>query len=217
MDTPGGIVIRPPKRIYDPTFWPLQHFVHVQDDGDGRGLAILQAMPGAVSYQADGTLELIAMRNATRERAFGLINLPANPASGHERTSYAFDYALLFTPSGDWRDNDIPLAAQSLISSPWDDAERAALHNLADSIVTTDCPDVRVMAVKPATRGEGGGIVRLYTHALPESPVMVTAHHFTVTGAFLCDARERDLGPLEVQDSTVRVAMPGTIATIRLL
>lgn len=216
MDTPGGVAIRPPKRIYDPTFWPLQHFVHIRDDGDGRGLAILQAMPGAVSYQADGSLELVAMRNATREKAFGLINLPANPASGHERTSYAFDYALLFTPSGDWRDNDIPVAAQSLIGSPWDDPKRTVLRNLADSIVTTDCPDVRVTAVKPASRGEGI-IVRLYTPALPASPVVVTVHHFTVTGAFLCDARERDLGPLEVRDGTVRVAMPGTITTLRLL
>jgi hypothetical protein len=38
-----------------------------------------------------------------------------------------------------------------------------------------------------------------------------------VIRAFLCDARERDLEPLEVQDSAVRVVMPGTVSTIRLL
>jgi hypothetical protein len=216
MDAPGGIVIRPPKRIYDPTFWPLQQFAHVQNDSDGRGLAILQAMPGAISYQPDGSLELVALRNATRERIFGLIGIPGNPASGHERGSYAFDYALFFTPSGDWRDNDIPSVARSTFSNPWDDPERATLHSLVASAVTTDCPEVWVTAVKPASRGEGV-IVRLHTPALLESPVMVTSHHFKEKGACLCDARERDLWPLEVQDGTVRVALPGTIATIRLL
>ena len=216
MDAPGGVVIRPPKRIYNPTLWPFQQFAHVQDDGDGRGLTILQAMPGAISYQSDGSLELVALRNATRERVFGLIGIPGNPASGHERGSYAFEYALFFTPSGDWRDNDIPSVARSTFQNPWDDPERVALHSLVAPAVTTDCPDIWVTAVKPASRGDGV-IVRLYTPALPESPVMVTARDFTVKGAFLCDARERDLGPLEVQDGTVRVAMPGTVATIRLL
>jgi len=72
------------------------------------------------------------------------------------------------------------------------------------------------MAIKPASRGEGI-IVSLYAPALPESDVLVTAHHFPVVKAFLCDARERDLGSLEVQDGTVQLAIPGTIATIRLL
>jgi alpha-mannosidase len=216
MDTPGGVVVRPPKRIYDPTFWPLQHFAHIQDDDDGRGLAILQAMPGAVSYQSDGSLGLVALRNATREKAFGFISIPGNPASGHVRTNYAFDYALLFTQSGNWRDNDIPLIARSIANSPCHHPERPVLRSLAASTVTTDSPDVWIMAVKPASRGEGV-IVRLYTPALPESPIMVFAHHFKVIGAFLCDARERDLGPLGVQDNTVRVTMQGTITTIRLL
>ena len=216
MDAPGGVVIRPPRRIYDPTFWPFQQFAHVQDDGDGRGLAILQAMPGAISYQPDGCLELVALRNATRERVFGLIGIPGNPASGHEREGYAFEYALLFTPSGDWRENGIPSIARSTFDDLWDDPERVALHNLAATAFTTDCPGVWVAAVKPASRGVGV-IVRLYTPALPESPVMVTAHDFEVQEAFLCDARERDLERLEVQDSSIRVAMPGTVATIRLL
>ncbi len=71
-------------------------------------------------------------------------------------------------------------------------------------------------AIKPASRGEGV-IVRLFSPSLPESDVMVTAQYFTITDAFLCDARERDLGPLELRDGTVKLPMPGTIATIRLL
>jgi len=64
---------------------------------------------------------------------------------------------------------------------------------------------------------ENGCTVLLDALVLPESDVMVTAHHFPVVKAFLCDARERDLGSLEVRDGTVQLAMPGTIATIRLL
>lgn len=216
MDTPGGIVVRPPKRIYEPTFWPLHHFVHLQDDDTGRGLAILQPMPGAISYQPNGQLELVAMRNATREKVFGLIGIPGNPASGHERESYAFEYALLFTQNGDWQDNNIHFVARGIANNPWSNSRDTELRRLADSVVTTDSTDVWVTAIKPASRGEGV-IVRLYTPVLPESPVVVTAPYFKVIGAFLCDARERDLRPLEVQDGTIRVAMPGTVATIRLL
>ncbi|MGB6421281.1 MAG: hypothetical protein WBF05_05530 [Anaerolineales bacterium] len=52
---------------------------------------------------------------------------------------------------------------------------------------------------------------------MPESDVMVTAHHFPVVKAFLWDARERDLGSLDVRNGTVQLVMPGTIAAIRLL
>ena len=45
MDTPGGVVFRPPKRIYNPTFWPLHLSIHIQNEGNGRGLAILQVLP----------------------------------------------------------------------------------------------------------------------------------------------------------------------------
>jgi hypothetical protein len=216
MDTPGGLVTRPPKRIYDPTFWPFQQFVHIQDDGGGQGLAVFQTVPGAVAYQPNAGLELVALRNATREKVFGLIVIPGLPASGHEKTAYSFDYALMFTQSGDWRENDLPDIAQSIGNDLWDNAERELLYNFAVSAVTTDSANVRVVAIKPASRGKGI-IVRLYTPALPESDVQLTAHHFTIESAFLCDARERDLGPLEVRDGTVLLTMPGTIATLRLL
>jgi len=208
MDSPGGVVSRPTHRIYDPTFWPFQHFVHVRDDESGRGIALLGAVPGAVSFQPDGTLELVALRNATREKLFGAIGIPGNPACGHERDRYSFDYAFLVTENGDWRDNDIASAARSIVSSPW--------GTLANSIVTTDSPDVRVAAIKPASRGEGI-IVRLCASVVPESKVVVSTRDLSVARAFLCDARERDLGPLDVRDGTITVTMRGTIASIRLL
>ena len=216
MDTPGGVVTRPPRRIYQPTFWPLQHFIHLQDDDDGSGLAVLLAMPGAISFQPDGSIELAALRNATREKILGIIGVPGNPAVGHEKMDYAFDYALFFTQAGDWQENDIPSAAQNVVNNPWDSPDRAALRSHAASIITTDCPDVCVTAFKTASRGEGI-IVRLYAPSLPKSDVIIAAHHFTINKAFLCDARERDLGPLEVRNGVARVAMPGTSATIRLV
>jgi len=216
MDTPGGIVVRPLKRIYDPTFWPLHHFVHIQEDNNGRGLAILQPMPGAISCKQDGEIELVAMRNATREKVFGLIGIPGNPASGHEREDYFYEYALLFIENGDWLENKIHLKAREIAKNPWSDPRESTLRDLADSIITTNSPDVWVTTVKPASRG-GGIIVRLQTPVLPDSQVLVASTHFKVEKAFLCDARERDLEPLDVQDGVVRITMRGTIATIRLL
>ena len=212
MDTPGGLVERASRRFYDPTFWPLHTFAHLQDGATGRGLAVLQPLPGAISFQPDGQLELVAMRNATREKAYGLINLPANPASGHEREDYAFEYGLLFTPGGDWRENAIHRAARDFANP----SGETALQALAGSLVVTDSEDVWVTAVKPASRG-AGIIVRLVSPCVPDAPLWVRAPYFNVTSAVLCDARERDLAELEVQHGAVRLGMTGTIATIRLL
>jgi hypothetical protein len=216
MDEPGGIVVRPPRKIYDPTFWPLQHFLHVQDDADGRGVALSLGRPGAAAYRPDGRLEAIALRNATRERAFGWLPILATPASGHEQSTHAFDYAITFTPAGDWRDNDLWLTARSIVDGPWSMTDRIELRKLVTSIMTTDRPDVVVTAVKPASRGDGL-VVRLLTFTTPGPPVALTARGRTVKTASLCDTRERDLEPLEVRAGTVHLTMPGNIATVRLL
>ena len=217
MDAPGGVVTRPLTRYYEPTFWPLQHFVHLRDPQSGRGLALMQRLPGAVSVQPDGSVEAVAFRNAQHEVAYGLIGLPACPAHGHEREPYGFDYAFLFTEAGDWQANGVAEAVHAMVSGgPWESAGRPELRRLAGSVVTTDTAGVWVTAVKPASRGEGV-IVRLASSAVPTTPVTITANTLPVVRAFLCDARERDLAPLEVVDGTIRVEMHGTIATLRLL
>ncbi|MEA1958635.1 MAG: hypothetical protein U9N44_03040 [Chloroflexota bacterium] len=216
MDQPGGAVIRPPRKIYDPTFWPMQSFVHILDGASGRGVALFTELPSAVSYRPDGRIELIALRNAVRERAFGFLPIPANPAIGHEREPCIFDYSIMFTPSGDWRENGIPAIARKLLETPWDDAGRAALRRLAASVTIVDRPDVFVTVVKPASRGDGI-IVRLETLTAAGSPVALTLGGRTVRAAFLCDARERDIEPLVVRDGSAVVVMPGNIVTARLL
>lgn len=217
MDTPGGVITRQSEKIYRPTFWPYQHFVHLYDPVSDKGLAVLQPCPGAVAYDGGGRLDLVIARNATRERAYRLIALPCNPAEGHEREPYAFEYALLFTSGGDWQASGVHLHVPQAMDSPWSAGpEERALRRMAGQVVAVDNPAVNVIAVKPASRGQGI-IVRLYSPRLPASPVTVTLRAFQAEHAYLCDARERDLGPLEVRDGAVRVAMPGTIATIRLL
>jgi len=224
MDQPGGVVVRPFQKIYHPTFWPLQRFVHIQDAADSRadaqadgwGVALCLGRPGAVSCRPDGRLEVIALRNATRERAFGFLPLLATPASGHERSIHAFDYAILFTPAGDWRDNGIELVARSMADTPWDMTGRPELRQLVASLVTTDRPDVVVTTVKPASRGDGL-VARLLTLTTPGPSTAVMLRDHIVKRAYLCDARERDLERLDVRAGVVHLIMPGTIATIRLL
>ncbi|MBW2361996.1 MAG: hypothetical protein JRG84_13890 [Deltaproteobacteria bacterium] len=216
MDQPGCVASRPIQKFFDPTFWPFQSFLHLHDEKRGPGFAFSTGMPGAACYRPQHGLEAVALRNATRERAFGFLPIPGMPAAGHERSDHAFDYAIRFTQAGDWRDNDIPLAADGMAASPWDTSDRAELRALAASVVTTDRPDVVVTAVKPASRG-AGMIVRLTTLGASGSSVCVAARGRSIIAASLCDARERDIEELEILEGSARLTMPGGIASVRLL
>jgi hypothetical protein len=216
MDANGGVVIRPLERLYNPTFWPVQSFVHLQEEAGGPGVAFCLDLPGAVSCRPDGCLEAVALRNAVRERAFRFVPIPAMPASGHERSAHDFDYAILFTASGDWKANSIPLVAGTVAETPWDSGDRMALRDMGNSAVSSSQPEVIVTAVKTASRGEGF-IVRLCTLSSPGARAVIAVRDRPVRQAFLCDARERDLEPLPVEAGAAHVTMPGTIATVRLL
>jgi hypothetical protein len=215
MGQPGGVVARPPHKVYQPTFWPVQQFVHLQDDEGGHGLALFVRLPSAITYHRGGRLEVVAVRNATGERAFGFVPFPATPARGRERRPYAFDHALLFTTEGDWRENAVDALAHSAASTPWQRDGHEDLRRRTAALVTTDRPDVFVTALKSASRGEGL-IVRLQTFAQTGARVTLTLKGHELQAASLCDARERDLRPLEVHESTVELMMPGTLATVRL-
>jgi hypothetical protein len=214
MDVPGGVVDRPLKKWYDPTFWPMQRFVHVRDRVSGRGIALLPALPGAVSCIETGRVEVVALRNAVREKMFGVIPIPAMPATGHERSSYTFEYALLFTVSGDWRENGIDVLSMAQGVS-YDD-EMGSLRAQVKGLVAIDCDDVAVTTVKPASRGEGI-IVRLMTYTGTRKQVSISIQGRKLADAHLCDARERDLQRLDVDGGVVHLLMSGNIATVRLL
>jgi hypothetical protein len=216
MDVPGGFVVRPLKKFYDPTFWPAQQFVHVRDHASDNGVAVLLALPGAVSCSAEGRVQAVALRNAVREKMYGLIPIPAMPATGHERYSYTFEYALLFTASGDWHVNGIDVLSRQIVHSPLAGDELAPVRSLIKGLVATDRGDVAVTVVKPASRGQGI-IVRLITYTNSGTKVTLSMRDRAVIGAYLCDARERDLDRLEVSGGAVRLTMPGNIATVRLI
>jgi hypothetical protein len=216
MDTPGGVVSRSCEKIYSPTFWPFQHFLHVRDRNSERGLALYQNLPGAASFASNGELQVVALRNAPRERAYHFLPLSGNPAKGYERDAFTFVYALEFTPGGDWIQNNLAQKAYARDLNPWADPSYTCLRQLAEGQIRTDRTDVWVIANKPATRGKGR-IVRLYTLAAPHQPVSLSFAHEEIEEAYLCDARERDIRPLEVRDGLVHGTLPGTIASVRLI
>ena len=49
----------------------------------------------------------------------------------------------------------------------------------------------------------------------PRPAVRLSIYHMEVSKTTLCDARERDMGRLEVRGATVRLSMPGAIVTVR--
>jgi hypothetical protein len=217
MDTPGGIVSRPPRRQYDPTFWPFQHSFRLDDDRlPAAGVALYAGMPGAASCTPDGRVELIAFRNAVHERAFGAFPLPGMPVSGRDDAVQVLSYAISFLPESDRVDRGNPLSARRACDDPRQDGGRTALCDLVSSLAATDRSDVAVMTVKRASRGRGL-IVRLGTHTAAGQPVVLGLPGRRVETATLCDARERDLGLLEVHEGSVRFTMPGNIAAVRVI
>jgi hypothetical protein len=224
MDMPGGIIRRPAKKIYDPTFWPLQHGMYIPGEEQDAGVTLWLSQPGAVAYEPGQYFEIVALRNATRERAFGFLTIPGMPATGHEREVHTLDYALRFTAPA-FTEVALPYADDGP-RPPWDDA--AALikkggslrQNVAD-LIMVDPPHVRVMAAKPATHREGI-IVRLFAPRPPEGPVQLKVQGYAVKAAYLCDAREHDLRALDFQSdpsqliSSGSLTMSGAIATVRL-
>jgi hypothetical protein len=83
MDVTGGVAERQPSKTFEPTFWSAQSFAHVRDREEGPGLALFTAIPAAVGALGTG-MEWIVARNAGKERAFGLLPIPAFPARGDE-------------------------------------------------------------------------------------------------------------------------------------
>jgi hypothetical protein len=216
MDTPGGVVSRACEKGYSPTFWPFQHFLHIRHEGSERGLALYQNLPGAASFNPDGTLQVVALRNAPRERAYHVLPLSGNPAKGYERDTFTFNYGVEFTRGGDWIENKLAQKAYAGVLNPWTDPADICLRRQAEGQIRINRTDVWVWANKPATRGRGR-IVRLYTLTAAHQAVTLRSIHREIQEAYLCDARERDIRPLEVHEGKVHLTLSGTITTVRLI
>jgi hypothetical protein len=213
MENPGGIITRNQEKLYSPTFWNVQQFSFIQDNTTSAGVAIFFENSGAIALRPKGILEPIALRNAQREIAYGILPIPATPAVGNELEDCTFTCALLFTAEGDWKQNNLPNQARNLQSPPWT-AEKIHPTPFISQLFTTNRPDVIITSIKPAWRGNGI-IIRLFAYA----PVDTIAHVYAkmpIEQATLCDARERDISSLQVDGRSVILPVLNSITTIRV-
>lgn len=216
MDVPGGFLRRPVTRIYDPTYWAARSFVHLHDPQSDAGLAVLLNGPACIGQVRPGVLEWLVLRNAPRERAYGFLPLLAHPASGNDPDEHAIECAVGFTAEGDFRHNQLARQVDRVLADAWLAPGRPDIDALADSLFTTGRQDVVVTAAKPAHHGEGL-VVRLHHVGAGNGHVQLGAGALQIDGARLCDARERDLGDLAIQDGQVSVPLQGAITSVRLL
>lgn len=217
MDVPGGIVERGAYKLYDPTFWAARSFAHHPAQGGGHGLVAFLGGPASAALHA-GALEWVALRNATRERAFGFLPVLAHPATGTSPEEQTLDYAVWYSPPGDFRALELPRLARRALGEhplPVCDALRE-LQPMAEAVVRVDRREVLVSAVKTASRG-AGLVVRLQSHA--PRPLTVRLHCTVrpLVAARLCDARERDLGELELVGGNAIVPVDSALTSVRLL
>ncbi len=213
MEAPGGRVTRPLARVYPRVFWPAQRFLYAPHPGGGRGLALLLRFPGAVAVSADGNVEMIAFRNALRERAYRLLPLPAMPATGVERERTALRFALGFPRAEEAA--ALPAWSRALAFAPWSSAEERLAGEVTRRLVEVNSGGAFVSALKPAWRGEGV-ILRLVAPDAPLPPVRVRWKGGSLSHAWLCDARERDLRPLKVEGEDIIVPVERAVVTVRI-
>jgi hypothetical protein len=204
MDVPGGVVRRPAHKLFDPTYWPARSFAHFR--GADRGMAVFFAGLGCVSSDGGGSVEWVVLRNAPREVAFGFLPILAHPASGTDTDEHEVDYAVCLTPSGDWRKNRLPQTAAQVLEDRLPPA---------DCLVTVEGQDLLVQAVKPAEAGPGL-IVRIASFGPSTSQARISSRTGDIQSAFLCDALERDLQEIGVEDGTVLVPLSFSLVTVRL-
>lgn len=216
MDVPGGVIERPMRKLYSPTFWPARSFAHLVDDA-GWGLATFLGGPASVALTREGVVEWVALRHAPIELAFGFLPMPAHPASGREDEATLLDYAVWLTRSGDYRANLLPRRVRHALRAALFAPGAPDLDTLANAKVITDHDDVLVTTLKPAHRGEGV-IARLRSYVEDGEALEITLRSDvrTIRAAWLCDARERDLHELRTDGGVVSVPIARAITSVRL-
>jgi hypothetical protein len=212
MDISSGVIERPVMRHYDPTFWAFRSFVHCRDDASAIGAAVYMNVPNTISSNGRGDLEWIAIRNAKKERAFGFLPVIAHPASGPDPAVQTLEYALRVTPSGDWRDNRLPIEMQAL----YGDDGSVRDNRQADTFLIIDHEGVVVLALKPADRG-AGFVVRLFSPVPSVKHVALSFEGRDIKMAMLCDGRERDSEELPLRDGRALIPLHGGIVSVRLI
>jgi hypothetical protein len=218
MDVPGGVTERASRKLFDPTFWCAHRFVHVPAQHLGAsGLALLLASSTGVTFDPAGTMDFVALRHAPQERAHGYIPMPAFPARGTERELTTFDCAFTFPRGADAVRPGLQRLAHTAFDDGWDTSRRPP----APRPVQLSDEGAQVLAVKPASHGEGV-VVRIERDAVNDGAVgtrrslRLRWHDRPILRAVRCDGRERDLDALHVEDGWAVVPRGHDLVSVRL-
>lgn len=209
MDVPGGVVERPRRKLYDPTFWPAFTFAHVADVD--RGWVAYLSGPASVSVNALGRTSAMVQRNAPRERAFGLLPVLAHPARG---TDPGFRVQCAFAPTSGSETSSFSLQRRghALLQTLALHGPQARVRPVHDLPVELDGPAM-ITALKAATRGPGW-IVRL-TGRMGHR-VNLRCPSVRLRRVARCDARERDRHEIPVVDGEFSLILDGDTVSLRL-
>ena len=208
---------RQPQKIYSPTYWPMQDFCCTLHDDEKTGIVFYTTQPTAAAVLESGAIELVVLRNAIHETAFGFLGIPANPAKGFEKQTCTFEYAFDITDSTAVDEKKMirnvnRIKAKFLKQSP----SEPAMQAIADQIQINSKSAIKVMAFKPAHRGEGF-ILRLRVYQPCDKPISIGFKDILPIKAFLCDARERDIHELAISNKMIQIQEGKPIITIRVL
>lgn len=245
MHQPGGLVLRPTMRCYEPTFWPLHSFAHVLSDNSSSEspharLSIAVPTPTGIHADPTGVVAVIVARTAVKELAHGFRPILA-PVWGrrwgaqHSMVAFGWSPSAARLAGGEWELDDQDDLGSTSIPGPQDAPQLppgVALHDAVMAragvirprwLATSDDPMVETIAVKPADRG-GGTIIRLrnwaYSSERTTDRTMTVSIDpslgATISSAWLTDARERDLTPLTVTEGAAHLSMSSHLATIRV-
>jgi hypothetical protein len=209
MDTLGGSIERPHERLHQPTFWPVPSLISVQ--AASQALHVGFEAPTAVSFSPESGLEWIVARNALKERAFKLLPVLAHPIGGTCDERQTHDAALFATPGA-----RAPAELRRSMELAWLPPHVRPLKHVAGSLVVCDDPSVSFVATKRADAGYGV-VVRLSSAVSDGRLVHLWFPNETVRIASLCDACERDLGPLEVREGRALVPISTRLTGVRLV
>jgi hypothetical protein len=181
-------------------------------------------MTRAISASADGRIEIVVARNATKELAWRVLPIPACPARGHERGTTTARITLWW-PSDPSPSN---LVADCIELGPTADrrhlqrtVSRMLELSIDDSATAGDASSaLEVLTLKPADRGDGI-IVRVIDWDHRPGRRVHLRTPLPVVAAHLCDVRERDLQVLDLvsdaNDTTIAVEPQTAITSVRLL
>ncbi|ONN27464.1 hypothetical protein XJ44_03915 [Thermosipho affectus] len=211
MHAPGGVIHRPCKKIYAPTFWPLNEFAFFK--AKSYHLVIFKPFPGAISCKENGRIEISLMRSAQREKAFGIIGLPANPVSLKKHKHEVVDYGVMLVGKKDNVEEKVIKSLKEL-SFPWEDGYKE-LKREFDFLIRVFPNKVLTVSVKRASKGNG--IIARFYAPFGVNEVLKIIPNFDFKEAYLCNARERDIEKLKVSDGVVYLKMNGAVATVRFV